>query len=104
MKRRLRILVVLISTVAMVLMLNVGVALADHGNNPNSPFAAAENNDVNPVADASLTPSPFPVGQNALGLDPTTPGPHPGQFKGFVTGNAIAAIARNPNCPAHYAP
>ena len=108
MKRRLRILVVLVSTVAMVLMLNVGVALADHGDNPNSPFVAAEDNDgatqtsprtdevlSGPRADAALTPGAIPVG-SALGFP--FPGTHPGN-----TGN-FNGIANNPNCPAHYIP
>ena len=92
----------------MVLMLNVGVAFATHGENPNSPFAAAEANDGatqtsprtgaelnGPAADGALTPGAIPVG-SALGF------PVPGTHPGIVNGN-FNGIANNPNCPAHYA-
>ena len=86
------------------MVVNVGIASADHGANA-PPFvdadAVAVSDFDDAVAAASLAPSPFPVGQNALGLDPN-PDPHPGQFKGFDIGNAEAGIANNPNCPLHY--
>jgi len=84
MKRRLRILVVLVSTVAMVLVLNVGVAFA---HPDNAPFT----DDVN---DAVVV---APAGRNLV--DEAEPG-HPG----FLNGNfgRPGGIANNPNCPAHY--
>ena len=88
--RRIRILLVLLTMVVAFSMLSVGAAFA-HSNGAEHAFEANE-------LDNSA-----PVGQNALQLDPTTPGPHPGQFKGFGTGNAVAAIANNPLCPAHHA-
>ncbi len=82
MKRRLRILVVLVSTVAMVLVLNVGVAFA----HPDSaPF-------TDDVADAVRTPPP--VGSHIF--SPQAPG-HPGFLNGEFSG-----IDNNPNCPLHY--
>ncbi len=79
MKRRLRILVVLVSTVAMVLVLNVGVAFA---HPDNAPFT----DDVN---DAVVV---APVGSV---LEPSV-GVHPGLNGAFV------GIDNNPNCPLHY--
>ena len=83
MRRRLRILIVLASTFAMVLMLNVGVALADHGENAQR-FEGATGLSVS-----------APVG-TALGF------PDPGTHKG-LSGN-FNGIDNNPNCPAHYLP
>ena len=108
MKRRLRRLIVFAGVLGLVMVVNVGIASADHGvDNPNSPFADADAAAVVTFEDAVLAadeaPSPYPVGQNALALDPK-PDPHPGQFLGFGTGNAGVAIANNPNCPLHYLP
>ena len=108
MKRRLRRLIVFAGVLGLVMAVNVGVASADHGvDNPNSPFVDADAAPVSTFEEAVLAadeaPSPYPVGQNALGLDPN-PDPHPGQFRGFGTGNAEAGITNNPNCPLHYLP
>ncbi len=92
MKRRVRILVVLASVLAL-MTVNVGAALAvDDG--PSPAFGTE-------VGDA---PSPIPVGSHLLG-DPAPPG-NPGAVNGFGNTNSSAgdAIAHNPNCPAHYAP
>ncbi len=91
MKRRIRILVVLASVLAM-MTVNVGAALAvDDG--PSPAFGTE-------VGDA---PSPVPVGSHLLA--PDAPGA-PGAENGFLndSSNAIVAIANNPNCPAHYGP
>jgi len=106
MKRRLRRLIVFAGVLGLVMAVNVGVASAHHGANA-PPFADADAAVVVDFDDAVLAadeaPSPYPVGQNALGLDPN-PDPHPGQFRGFGTGNAEAGITNNPNCPLHYLP
>ena len=101
MRRLLRRLMVIASVTGLVMALNVGVALADHGETAPA-FAAAEDNDVTPFADALLTPGAIPVGSHLLGDVPGAPGSENG-FQN-PNSNAITAIAKNPNCPAHYAP
>ena len=112
MRRLLRRLIVFASVLGLVTALNVGVAFANHGDNPNSPFAAAEK-----IADgvgepppepppplhvqaALATPGAIPVG-SALGF------PDPGDHQALLHMSDTVgdfAIAHNPNCPAHYAP
>ncbi len=92
MKRRLRRLIVFAGVLGLVMAMNVGAAFA-HDNNRFG--ADTEPGDVT-----------APVGSNALQNDPH-PDPFPGQFRGFglnggSSGNAVTAIANNPNCPAHW--
>ena len=78
MKRRLRRLIVFAGVVGLVMVVNMGVASATHGENENSPFVAAEENDVSPPADAMLTPGAIPVGSHILAGDlPGQPPLHP---------------------------
>ena len=125
MKRRL---LVFAGVLGVLMVLNVGVASADHGETAPA-FAEAEDNDFDtqtsrrtgvelngPPADASLTPGAIPVGSALLppemGAEP--PPGNPGSLNGFLPrsiaggaledSGAIVAIAKNPNCPAHYAP
>ncbi len=97
MKKRLRRLIVFAGALGVVMALNVGVALADHGANA-PPFEAADAfvvpDDGTPRDAAALTPGDAPVG---TALDPAT-GTHPGNNGAFV------GIDNNPNCPLHYAP
>ncbi len=83
MRRLLRRLIVFASVLGVVMALNVGVAFA-HPAGAEHAFTANGLNDSAPVGSKALDPA------------------HPGQFKGFVTGNAEAAIANNPLCPAHH--
>ena len=121
MKRRVRIVVVLASVLAL-MTINVGVASADHGTdahgNDAPAFQPADDNNVSPPADASLTPGAAPVGSHILG---DVPG-HPGADNGFgrlheadgseIPGGpgtnfdnpAVIALFNNPNCPLHYLP
>ena len=112
MKRRVRILVVLASVLAM-MTINVGAAYADHGTHA-PPFEEADGL-VGPAATAT-TPVNAPVGSHILG---DTPG-HPGADNGFdrlhgaggveIPGGpgtnfdnpAVIALFNNPNCPLHY--
>ena len=120
MKRRLGRLLVFAGVVGLLLVLNVGVASATHGENAE-PFEVADTL-VGPAATAT-TPVNAPVGSHILGAD--TPG-HPGADNGFgrihVVGGendgdeipgpggtdfgnpAVMALANNPNCPLHYPP
>ena len=101
MKKRMRRLVVFAGVLGLVMAVNVGVASADHGNNPNSPFAEAEaiadgTGPTSAVA-AATTPGAIPVG-TALGFSPAGPNDHPG----LVHSNGFQNLSRNPNCPLHY--
>ena len=104
MRKLMRRLIVIGSVTGLLMALNVGVALADHGDNPNSPFAAAEaiadgTGPTSGVA-AATTPGAIPVG-TALGFTGSVgPDDHPGlqNSKGFQN------LSRNPNCPLHYLP
>ena len=95
MKRRIRILVVLASVLAM-MTLSVGTAYADHGTdahgNPAPPFEDAVGKSGKDAT--ATTPVDAPVG-TALGF------PVPGTHPGIVNGN-FNGIDNNPNCPAHY--
>ncbi len=107
MKRRLRRLIVFAGVLGLVMAVNVGVASADHGATAPA-FEEAEDNDGTPPEDALLTPGAIPVGSHLL-ESPTgvLPPGNPGSVNGFEPrpdSGAIAAIANNPNCPAHYAP
>ncbi len=82
--RSLRKLLVLVSMVVVLSMLSMGVAFA----HPSGAEHAFVNNGLDNSA---------PVGSNFF--DPT----HPGMFKGFDIGNAVAGITRNPLCPLHHA-
>ena len=101
MKRLLRRLIVFVSALGLVMALNVGAAFADHGDNPNSPFAEAQAiadaGGPPPVA-AATTPGAIPVG-TALGFDPAGPNDHPG----LMNSNGFDNLSHNPNCPLHYA-
>jgi hypothetical protein len=121
MKRRLRRLIVFAGVLGVLMVLNVGAALAVH-DGPAPAFDDAEDNNFatqtsrrtgvelnGPPADASLTPGAIPVGSALLppaeGEDP--PPGNPGSLNGFdprPLSGAVVAIAKNPNCPAHYAP
>ena len=101
MKRRLRRLTVFAGVLGLVMAVNVGVASADHGLNPNSPFGTTPGEAV----------SPSPVGSHLIGPGPDGPGA-PGAINGFnfefgggvdPTNPAVIALANNPNCPFHYA-
>ena len=103
MRRLMRRLIVIGSVTGLLMALNVGVALADHGDNPNSPFAAAEaiadgTGPTSGVA-AATTPGSIPVG-TALGFDPDGPNDHPG----LQNSQGFDNLSRNPNCPLHYLP
>ena len=100
MRKLMRRLIVIGSVTGLLMALNVGVALADHGNNPNSPFAEAEALAGSPPEKAATTPGAIPVG-TALGFTGSVgPDDHPGlqNSKGFQN------LSRNPNCPLHYLP
>ena len=90
MKIKMKILIVMGSLMLLVFALNLGVASAHSDANPNFQGEHADD------------PHPSPVGQNATDPD------FPGKFNGFAAqnpdtnGNALAAIAHNPNCPAHH--
>ena len=81
---RIKLMIVFVSLLTLVFALNLGVASAHSPSNPNFQGEHADD------------PSPSPVGKNAF--DPE----HPGQFKGFDVGNAVAGITHNPNCPLHH--
>lgn len=107
MRRLLRRLIVIASVTGLVMALNVGVAWADHGLNPNSPFGTMPGEAV----------SPSPVGSHLVSGD--APG-HPGADNGFgrlhdgddefgpgldgvdFDNPAIIGLTHNPNCPFHY--
>ncbi len=101
MRRLMRRLIVIGSVTGLLMALNVGVALADHGDNPNSPFAEAEaiadGSGPASAAAAATTPGSIPVG-TALGFSPAGPNDHPG----LVHSNGFQNLKRNPNCPLHY--
>ncbi len=99
MRRLMRRLIVIGSVTGLLMALNVGVALADHGDNPNSPFAEAEELAGSPFEKASITPGSIPVG-TALGFDPDGPNDHPG----LQNSQGFDNLSRNPNCPLHYLP
>ena len=99
MRKLMRRLIVIGSVTGLLMALNVGVALADHGDNPHSPFAEAEELAGSPPEKAALTPGAIPVG-TALGFDPAGPNDHPG----LQNSNGFDNLSRNPNCPLHYAP
>ena len=88
MKRSLRILIVLASTFAMVLVLNVGVAFAHPGGAEDAFTANSLDNSA-------------PVGSN---IGPAAATDHPGFVNGFQNSNSNAfnAIAGNPLCPLHH--
>jgi 2-keto-3-deoxy-galactonokinase len=104
MKRRLTRLIVFAGVVGLVMVVNVGMASADHGANA-APFAEADaiadgTGPTSGVA-AATTPGSIPVG-TALGFVPGLPPEeqdHPGlqHSQGFVPN-----LSRNPNCPLHY--
>ncbi len=84
MKLKMKILILMGSLLLLVFAVNVGVAAAHPGSNPNFQGAHADD------------PHPSPVGQNAFDPD------FPGKMLGFDTGNAVAGITHNPNCPLHH--
>jgi hypothetical protein len=103
MKRRLGRLIVFAGVVGLFMVLNAGVASADH---PGPPFEDANTISIDapgPISAeaAGTTPGNIPVG-TALGFQPGVPPAeqnHPGlqHSQGFVPN-----LARNPNCPLHY--
>ena len=104
MRRLMRRLIVIGSVTGLLMALNVGVALADHGDNPNSPFAAAEaiadgTGPTSGVA-AATTPGSIPVG-TALGFDPRLSQEEQGH-PGLRNSKGFQNLKRNPNCPLHY--
>ncbi len=109
MRKLMRRLIVIGSVTGLLMALNVGVALAHHGDNPNSPFAEAEaiaNGGDEPgpppphVEAALTTPGSIPVG-TALGFTGSVgPDDHPG----LQNSNGFQNLSRNPNCPLHYLP
>ena len=108
MRRLLRRLIVFASVLGMVMVLNVGVAFATHGDGGAAPFVAADDFVVtcNKLSDcpgtsnrdaAALTPGDAPVGSRII--PPTAPG-HPA-FEN-QSPQVVTAITHNPNCPLHY--
>ncbi len=81
MRRLRRRLIVFVGVLGMVMALNVGVAFA---------------HDAPPFEGVTAGTAKRPVG------DAIDKG-H-GKFLGFDNGNALVAIANNPNCPLHYLP
>ncbi len=106
MKRRLRRLIVFAGVLGLLMVLNVGAALAFHGDNAE-PFAEAEGISIGAPgpesgAAAGTTPGNIPVG-TALGFVPGLPPEdqeHPGLVHGGV--NGFQNLSHNPNCPLHY--
>lgn len=84
MKLKMKVLILMGSLLLLVFAVNVGVASAHPDSNPNF------------QGDHADDPHPSPVGQNAFDPD------HPGKFLGFETGNGVAGITHNPNCPLHH--
>jgi hypothetical protein len=89
----------------LLMVLNVGAALAHHGDNAE-PFAEAESiaDGTGPTSGvaAATTPGSIPVG-TALGFVPGLPPEdqeHPGLVHGGV--NGFQNLSHNPNCPLHY--
>ncbi len=103
MKRRLRILLTFASMLALVMVMNVGAASANHEN------GAWEECDLEPSTCVDDAPHWAPVGQNLIGSDTGRVGLPGGPFDtDEVTpgwqGAAFDNIGRNPNCPIHWAP
>ena len=104
MRRLLRRLIFIAGVTGLVMALNVGVAWAHHGDNPNSPFAEAEaiadgTGPTSGVA-AATTPGAIPVG-TALGFDPRLPQEEQGH-PGLRNSKGFQNLVNNPNCPLHY--
>ena len=113
MKRRLRRLIVFAGVLGVLMVLNVGAALAVH-DGPSPAFDEARAVTGSPPEHAAETPGAIPVGSHLLeDADGNLPPGAPGSENGFVPrsvlggaaedSGAIVAIANNPNCPAHYA-
>jgi hypothetical protein len=96
MKRRLRILLTFVSVLTLVMVMNVGAALAHHEN------GVWEDCELRSDCGA-FAPHWSPVGQNLL-ADPEFPGRTglPGGSFDPTEGQAFFNIERNPNCPLHW--
>ena len=107
MKRRLRRLIVFAGVLGVLMVLNVGAALAVH-DGPSPAFDDARDVTGSPPEKAAETPGAIPVGSHLLADSAgVLPPGNPGSVNGFEPrpdSGAIVAIANNPNCPAHYAP
>ena len=108
MKRRLRRLLVFAGVLGVLMLLNVGAALAVH-DKPTPAFDDARAVTGHHHLQAAETPGAIPVGSHLLGDVPGAPGSENGFVPRSVDGGAaedsgaIVAIANNPNCPAHWA-
>jgi hypothetical protein len=98
MKRRLRILLTFASVLALVMVMNIGAASADHEN-------GVWEGCTDRVDCAAVAPHYAPVGQRLL-ADPDLPGRRGlpgGPGDGPDEGQAFPDnIGRNPNCPLHW--